>query len=108
MNPCVSCTPESYCASWSPPDDRRCTTTADCIVTVVKFPDVHCSFGYYGGSVSAVTSHAGEPRVRARLEALDPCQLYEHVRGGSVCAAPPLECVGGLCGYENAPPHIAY
>lgn len=107
-DPCVSCDPESFCAGWSLPDDRRCATDADCLVTVVRFPEVRCANAYYSGAAHAVTSRAGEARVRARLSALDPCQVMDHVHGGRVCGSPPLECRQGLCGYQNAPPTIAF
>ncbi|MBX3214696.1 MAG: hypothetical protein KF850_21855 [Labilithrix sp.] len=107
-DPCVSCTPESFCAGWSPPDDRRCKKDDDCVVAIARFPDVRCSFGWYGGAASAVASRDAEARVRARLSALDPCEVGEKLRGGSVCASPPLDCVDGLCGYRDAAPQIAY
>jgi len=107
-NPCISYTPDSFAAGWSLPDDRRCTTTDDCIMAKVSFDDIHCSWGWYGGSVSAVSSRAGESRVRARLSTVDPCSLRDHQHVGSVCASPPLECHDGLCGFSNRPPHIAY
>ena len=107
-NPCVTCTPESFCAAWSRPEDRRCATDADCIVTVVRFEDVRCDFGWYGGAASAVTSRAGEPRVRARMSVVNPCELHHKISVGSVCAAPPLECKDGLCGYKDGPPTIAF
>jgi len=107
-DPCVTWVPESFCAGWSSTEDRRCTSNDDCVVAIVKFDSVTCPFGLFGGFAEAVSSRAAEPRVRARLAAVSPCSLRDHLQVGRMCGAPPIECVGGLCGYADKPPTTGF
>lgn len=101
-NPCVSCEPESFCAGWSLPEDRTCTTDADCVRAVVKWDSVDCPWGLFGGFAEAASSKAAEARVKARMQTVDPCTLRDHLHVGTVCGAPELTCVKGSCGYDDS------